>query len=325
MSDHSDEPPSAPASADLPTSLLTGELVDPAAEVAAPEPPRSNKGVRLLSAAVVVVVLGAVIGIVVAATSSSRATSQQIVSAALQATISRHSAEVVISGQATGPSGTTPISGRGEMVFGNGGGFVGSLTEEVGGHTLRLDETAIAHETYMSISVGGTNEIGAFDPGKRWVELPTTPSQLSQGLGGSVDPLAELQLLAKKGYSVRRIGTGTVDGVAVTSYRVTISKAEMQRNLAAAMKSQPAYVRPLMAVAAKGLGTMSFTISIDGSNLLRRIATVTTIGSGHAQVFMTYEDYGVSASLHAPRRSSVLAFAQFVQLQQRAAGNSSGA
>jgi hypothetical protein len=107
---------------------------------------------------------------------------------------------------------------------------------------------------------------------KPWLVIPlgqlskTSGVNFSQLVSEASDssPLAESQLLSGA-TSVRKVGTGTVDGVATTEYTGQLS-------LDKAIKHLPASDRAAMqkVVTTSGLSTATFTVWIDGSSTVRK-------------------------------------------------------
>ena len=107
---------------------------------------------------------------------------------------------------------------------------------------------------------------------KPWLALPlstlgkSSGINLSQLLGqaGSSSPLSESQLLGGA-TSVRKVGTGTLDGVAVTEYAGTLSLDKGIKYLSAGNRA--AVQKQLTAA---GLTTATFTVWIDGKSTVRK-------------------------------------------------------
>ena len=114
---------------------------------------------------------------------------------------------------------------------------------------------------------------------KPWLVIPL--STLSKGAGINLSqalsqatsngPVAQSQMLAGA-TSVRRVGTGTLDGVPVTEYTGTIPLGKAMAYLSGSTKSG---VEQL--IKASGLTTEKFTIWVDGEHVLRK-AVITMDG-----------------------------------------------
>jgi hypothetical protein len=123
---------------------------------------------------------------------------------------------------------------------------------------------------------------------KPWVEIPLSTLGHSSGINlsqlfgqaSSSSPLAVSQLLGGA-TSVREVGPGTIDGVAVTEYTGKLSLAQGIKYLSASARStvQKAFSQA-------GITTAAFTVWIDGKNLVRK-AVITENGTSVSQTITT--------------------------------------
>jgi hypothetical protein len=146
----------------------------------------------------------------------------------------------------------------------------GGLTELLTPSNLYLKWSFLTQELHMT---------------KPWLEIPV--SAMSKGSGvnlsqifsqaTSSSPLNESQLLAGAS-GVRKVGTGTIDGVPVTEYTGTVSLDKGMQYLSgsskAAMQKQ---------IAAAGLTTATFTVWVDGQRVMRK-AVITEHGTALTEV-----------------------------------------
>jgi hypothetical protein len=146
----------------------------------------------------------------------------------------------------------------------------GGLTELLTPSDLYLKWSFLTQELHMT---------------KPWLEIPV--SAMSKGSGvnlsqifsqaTSSSPLNESQLLAGAS-GVRKVGTGTIDGVPVTEYTGTVSLDKGMQYLSgsskAAMQKQ---------IAAAGLTTATFTVWVDGQRVMRK-AVITEHGTALTEV-----------------------------------------
>ena len=110
---------------------------------------------------------------------------------------------------------------------------------------------------------------------KPWAVIPLSAFSKITGLNLSQftnqatgnGPLADSQLLAAA-TSVRRLGTGSIDGVPVTEYAGTIPLSSALSHLSGSAKTLAQQLE-----SAGGITTETFTIWVDGSNVLRKVAT----------------------------------------------------
>jgi hypothetical protein len=147
-------------------------------------------------------------------------------------------------------------------------------TLQAAGSTLPggLDEIATPGTIYLKWSFL-TQELHLTKP---WLGIPL--SSLSKGTGidfsqlfsqaTSSGPLSESQMLAGAD-KVRKVGQGTVDGVAVTEYAGTLSLDKGMQYLSGSVKSQVQ-----KEIAAAGLTTATFTVWIDGQRVIRKAVIV---------------------------------------------------
>lgn len=131
-----------------------------------------------------------------------------------------------------------------------------------------MDEIVTPSAFYMKWSFL-TQELHLTKP---WLGIPL--SSLGKGTGinlsqlfsqaTSSSPLNESQMLAGAS-GVRKVGTGTIDGVAVTEYTGTLSLHKGIQHLSGSVKSQVQ-----KEITAAGLTTATFTMWIDGQHVMRK-------------------------------------------------------
>jgi len=144
-----------------------------------------------------------------------------------------------------------------------------------------LSEIITPSNLYMKWSVL-TQQLHTTKP---WLAIPVSALSKSSGVNLSQlfsqatnsSPLNESQLLAGAS-GVRKIGTGTIDGVPVTEYAGTVSLDKGMQYLSgsskAAMQKQ---------IAAAGLSTATFTVWVDGQRVMRK-AVITEQGTAVTEV-----------------------------------------
>jgi hypothetical protein len=120
---------------------------------------------------------------------------------------------------------------------------------------------------------------------KPWLAIPVSALSKSSGVNLSQlfsqatnsSPLNESEMLAGAS-GVRKVGTGTIDGVAVTEYTGTVSLDKgmqyLSGNAKAAMQKQ---------IAAAGMSTAAFTVWVDGQRVMRK-AVITEQGTAVTEV-----------------------------------------
>jgi hypothetical protein len=189
-----------------------------------------------------------------------------------------------------------------------GGGTGSGGTSLSASFTERLKPSLLAQVNVESISAAGSQLPGGMTelltPGtlylkwsylatllhttKPWVEIPLSTLGHSSGINlsqlfgqaSSSSPLAVSQLLGGA-TSVREVGPGTIDGVAVTEYTGKLSLAQGIKYLSASARStvQKAFSQA-------GITTAVFTVWIDGKNLVRK-AVITENGTSVSQTITT--------------------------------------
>jgi hypothetical protein len=120
---------------------------------------------------------------------------------------------------------------------------------------------------------------------KPWLVIPVSAMSKSSGVNlsqifsqaTSSSPLNESQMLAGAS-DVRRIGTGTIDGVPVTEYTGTVSIDKGMQYLSGSAKAAMQ-----KEVAAAGLSTATFTVWVDGRQVMRK-AVITENGTALTEV-----------------------------------------
>jgi len=144
-----------------------------------------------------------------------------------------------------------------------------------------LSEIITPSNLYMKWSVL-TQQLHTTKP---WLAIPVSALSKSSGVNLSQlfsqatnsSPLNESQMLAGAS-GVRKVGTGTMDGVAVTEYTGTVSLDKGMQYLSgsskAAMQKQ---------IAAAGLSTATFTVWVDGQQVMRK-AVITEKGTALTEV-----------------------------------------
>lgn len=158
---------------------------------------------------------------------------------------------------------------------------IGTLS--AGGSSMpgEMTEVITPSDFYMKWAVL-TQELHQSKP---WLVLPVSALSKSSGINFSElfssatnsSPLNESQMLAGAS-SVRKVGTGTINGVPVTEYTGTLSLAKSMQYLTGSAKSAME-----KEIAAGGLSTASFSVWIDGQQVMRKM-TVTESGTEVTEV-----------------------------------------
>lgn len=146
-------------------------------------------------------------------------------------------------------------------------------TVSVAGQSLPggISEIITTRAVYLKFS-----SLSSLTGGKAWLEVPF--SEMSKTLGASVDqliqqaqnnsPLLQTQMLTGA-TDVRVLGTGTVDGVAVTEYSGSYTTSAALRRLAASLRTQ---VKQQVSTA--GITSVSFNVWLDDQQQVRKLILV---------------------------------------------------
>jgi hypothetical protein len=176
-----------------------------------------------------------------------------------------------------------------------------------------LSEIVTPSSLYMKWSLL-TQELHTTKP---WLVIPVSALSKSSGVNLSQlfsqatnsSPLNESQMLAGAS-GVRKVGTGTIDGVPVTEYTGTVSLDKGMQYLSgsskAAMQQQ---------ITAAGLSTATFTVWVDGQQVMRK-AVITENGTALTEVITV-----AISSINQPVSIQVPAADQTTQLPSGALGS----
>ena len=123
---------------------------------------------------------------------------------------------------------------------------------------------------------------------KPWLVMPVSALSKSTGVNLSQifsqatgsGPLTQSQLL-QGATSVRQVGTGSIDGVAVTEYTGTFPLEKSLSYLSGSAKTEVQ-----QAMASAGFSTATFTVWIDGQHITRK-AVVTEVGKSVTETITT--------------------------------------
>jgi len=295
-------------------------------------PPRSNRRKRrVIAAALSIVVLGAVgAGVVISQSSKPPLPGAGIVPAdfvvsSTQNTLAQRTADITFTGSITKGGTVIPLTGTGQADFVSNS-FTGTVSFTSSSESLVERELAVADHFYMGMTIDG-HDISQITNGSEWINVPL-PQQSGASVGfGSVNPLAQLQYLEKKGAKVVAHGSAVIDGDPVSEYSVTPSSNQILANIQSEIASgQLTSAEGQQALQeSKELGSFTTDVWFDASGLLRREAAV--IGGGSSGVSgivnMTFENYGTPVTIQAPAPRDVVDYSQFVSDLQSAKSSSS--
>jgi hypothetical protein len=244
---------------------------------------------------------------------------------ATQTTLSHHTADVVFSGSVSAAGTTIPVHGSGQADL-TADSFNADVNLDHGGKTLVEQELVVNGHFYMDITEDG-QDVASVVPGKHWVEIPLPPAGTSGSLGtGTVDPVTQLQQLAKAGNVIRPLGTSAIQGVTVSGYAITPSRQTIEREMNAEIASgqlSPA-ARQQLRQSTKDISGFTMEVWFDGSGLMRRMTVdQKSVGppstTGH--VVMTFENYGTPVTISAPSPGQVISYSDLLAALQTTQGS----
>lgn len=189
----------------------------------------------------------------------------------------------------------------------SGANGVGAV-DLTGAVTEQLHPSLLAEADYSTFAAGGQSFPGgmgeiitansvyiklglltqAVHTGKPWIAIPFSALSKASGVNlGSLfgqlqtsNPLSQSQLFAGA-TNVKKVGTGTIDGVPVTEYSGTVTMAQAMAKLPAGLRSS---LGPVITKA--GIKSAKFTEWVDAQNQVRKVI-VTESGSSFTETITT--------------------------------------
>jgi hypothetical protein len=170
-----------------------------------------------------------------------------------------------------------------------------------------LSEIVTTQAAYLKLS-----SLSSLTGGKTWLKLPF--SELSKALGANFEqliqqaennsPLTETQLLAGA-TDVRVLGTGTVDGVAVTEYSGSFTISAALSRLPASLRSQVE-----QQASAAGITSASFKVWLDDQQQARKLILVENGSKEDLTVTMLVTSINEPVSIQVPSSADVATIPQ---------------
>lgn len=280
------------------------------------------------------VLAGAVVGVVIGGGSpaipGAGIAPAIFVMSATHTTLSQRTADLIFRGRVSVAGHSTAITGSGQAIFSNPQQLGATVDVAVPGGGLTEREILADNHFYLALSSAG-QDISSLVPGKHWVEIPI-PINSADSVGtGTSDPLAQLQLLASQGNTVKALGTKSIDGVTASGYSVTLSRSTIinaELRYLATSNLTPAEQQQI-GQAAQNSPTPTIDVWFDSSKLLRRIGFVTNQTQNGTNIAVNVEvdfvNYGTPVSISAPSPSDVASYSQFLAAAQAASGDEGGA
>jgi len=309
---------------------LAGDIVEaPTRDVLLPyvesPPPRTPSSWLAAGAAALVIALVGIVLVAIGRDPAGRGlgadpNAAADVYGAAHKTLAQHSAKVTITGSMTAGGRNIPITGSGVVDFATA---TTSLTMDMQAGTASVAETElmVGGHMYLAMVVNG-QDISPVTHGRHWISLPVAQQANQLGSG---DPLTQLTMLAARDNTVTSLGTSTIDGVKVSGYEITVSRAQMQKGMQkmlALLKLSPAERVQFDRMAAKlRVNPPTIDAWFDSNKLLHKMRmkmSLTGAVSVSGTISMTFGNYGVPVHVTAPRGDDVIGFADYLRLVQAA-------
>lgn len=224
-----------------------------------------------------------------------------------QATMSRKTADMTISGSVLTAGHTLTITGTGQSDF-SAHIMKAAMHMAVAGQIIAMEERVVGGHMYMSIDFAGhtLKQLTGYD----WYEVPVPIGGSSSGAGLG-DPTQMLALAQQRGAKVVSLGARTINGVSTTGYSVTPDRAAMIAEAKKRLKYVAPSVRATVEHVIETMKPPTVQMWFDPSDhLLRRMVTLISLSlapgaSGSGNVQFDFSHYGAPVSITAPAPSDV--------------------
>ncbi len=246
------------------------------------------------------------------------------VRSATQNTLEQRAADLTVSGSFTADGRRVPVTGSGQV----------DLTSRL--VTLTMDAgSLVEHEVvangylYVGETVDG-QDVPFVVSGKHWIGEPVPVGSDAAGTSAT-DPVAELELAAAHGSTVRSLGTATIGGVTVSGYDIQPSRQLIQQKLDQYLAESGLTPEQQQQIAQEGrsFGPFDIKIWIDGSRLVRRASVALSLQSNgttvNGDVDVDYTNYGTPVSITPPSPDDVVGLSQFLTQAQADASSTATA
>jgi hypothetical protein len=302
------DPGGAPGGAALPDIPPPAEVPPPPPAATPTKRGRRRRVIPLLLVGLVAVgsVLGAILGV---RQSSNPA---DAVASAIAGSLHNNTADVALRATLTVEGTTLVIAAHGGTDFRNNDASM-SMRISAAGQTIIERVVAVGSTDYVAVS---GDSIAKVEPGKSWLSVSlgrSGSSSQTTGSGSAGNASALIKVLGAPGNTVAALGRASVDGHSVQQYSVRVTRAQLRHDLAE--EHLPSFVAQDVALLHDP--DVTYIVSIDGSNLLRRSAATVhfTADNQHLVEHVTtdYSNYGVPVHVAAPPSHLVVPIGTFLQ------------
>lgn len=223
-----------------------------------------------------------------------------------EATLNRRTADLTLSGTVLVAGHSIPVHGTGQSDF-TAHAMEADMTMAMEGHTMAMAERLVGGRFYLGMNVDGQTMKKL--TGRDWY---VSPIPITGSGGGFGDPSEMLALAAQQGSRVVGLGSSTIDGLQVTGYAVTPSRAAMLHQARAKLHLLPAADRPRIERMLRSMKppTISMWFDQGGQDLLRRLSVRMSLSFGTGAsaggvVQFDFKNYGTPVDIPVPAPGDV--------------------
>ena len=187
-----------------------------------------------------------------------------------QTTLGQHSADMTITGTIVVAGQHVPMQGSGFANF-DTNQFSANVNIAKGATSVVEHEIVSGGQFFFGVDYDGVS-MSAITGGPHWVSVPAPDQGSSSQAAPDLDPQSQLQMLVKKGATVQPLGASTVNGITVSGYAVTPSRADEVQRIEQEIRSGviPPQLAQQALASVKFLGNLTTDVYFDQSGLLRK-------------------------------------------------------